>query len=356
MAKLRDWLSTHKEEVRAWVRAHATGVVLGILIILAILTYLAPDIVVTVGPGQSGVLWKRFAGGTVTIAGDGRPFIGRIGADRAGEPTGVTENIRDHYDDMRRRGYRVWPYGEGIHLIYPWNRMYLYNIRLQQISHTYDVLTSDGLDVKAEVTIRWKPIEADLGKLHRDIGPDYVDTLLIPLVGAYAREEIARYTPDALYSPMRLVIQESVRARTRQALMSRFYPENKRESYVMVEDVLIRNVVLPQEVRQAIQEKVVQKHVAESYKYRLDRERQEAERKAIEAQGIQRFQATINSTISEGYLKWKGIDATLELAKSHNAKIVVIGAGKDGMPLILGGADGVQTPAGPAPAGAPPPR
>jgi regulator of protease activity HflC (stomatin/prohibitin superfamily) len=256
---------------------------------------------------------------------------------------------------MRRRGFRVWPFGEGIHLIWPWNRMYLYDIRLHQVSHTYDVLTNDGLDVKAEVTIRWKPIEADLGKLHRDIGPHYVETLIIPLVGSYVREEIAGYTPDALYSPLRLVIQEAVRAKTKQALMSRFYPEMRRESYILVEDILIRNVELPREVRAAIQDKVVQKHIAESFKYRLDRERQEAERKAIEAQGIQRFQAAINSTISEGYLKWKGIDATLELAKSQNAKIVVIGSGKDGLPLILGGVDGVQTSAAPRPAVAPPP-
>jgi len=352
---------TYREEMverwhrlREWTREHELSIGLTTLVILALLAYLMPDMAITVGPGQSGVLWRRFDGGTVTIADDGRPFIGRIGADRAGNPIGVREHIDDRHREVRRLGYQVWPYGEGLHFIWPWNRMYLYDIRLHQISHTYDVLTNDGLDVKAEVTIRWKPIEADLGKLHRDIGPHYVETLIIPLVGAYVREEIAHYTPDALYSPTRLVIQEAVRAKTKQALMSRFYPEIRRESYILVEDVLIRNVELPREVRQAIQDKVVQKHIAESFKYRLDRERQEAERKAIEAQGIQRFQAAINSTISEGYLRWKGIDATLELAKSQNAKIVVIGSGKDGMPIILGGMDGVQTPGAARPVITPP--
>jgi regulator of protease activity HflC (stomatin/prohibitin superfamily) len=358
MKRFRAWVGENWAKIEVWASENATWLGLAVLIILAALVYLSPDMFISIGPGQSGVLWRRFAGGTVTMAADGRPFIGRIGADRAGNPIGVTEDIRKHHDELQRRGYREWPYGEGIHFIFPWDRMSIYDIRLQQVSHTYDVLTNDGLDVKAEVTIRWKPIEADLGKLHRDVGPEYVDTLLIPLVGAYAREEIARYTPDALYSPVRLEIQEAIRAKTKLALMSRFYPENKRESYVLVEDVLIRNVVLPAEVRQAIQEKVVQKHVAESYKYRLERERQEAERKAIEAQGIQRFQATINSTISEGYLKWKGIDATLELARSNNAKIVVIGTGRDGLPIILGGMDGLQVPTGPG-AGGPvvaPPR
>lgn len=336
MQRFRAWVIERWRRFRVWAHEHATSIVLASLILVALFVYLAPDMIISVGPGHSGVLWRRFRGGTQTIADDGHPYVGRVAADRGGEPLGVTENLRYHKDEMHDRGYRLWPYGEGIHFIFPWDRMYIYNIRLQQVSHTYDVLTSDGLDVKAQITIRWRPIEADLGKLHRDVGPDYVDTLLIPLVGAYAREEIAKYTPDALYSPARLAIQEAVRLQTRRALMSRFYPESHRESYVMVEDVLIRSVELPAEVRQAIQEKVVQKHIAESYKYRLERERQEAERKAIEAQGIQRFQATINSTISEGYLKWKGIDATLELAKSPNAKVVVIGAGGTGLPIILG--------------------
>jgi len=349
MRRFRAWVIKQWLRFRAWARRHATALVLWALFLLAVFVYLWPDMVITVGPGHSGVLWRRFAGGTVTIADDGRPYIGRIGADRAGDPIGVTENIRYYHSEMLRRGYRVWPYGEGIHVIWPWNLMYVYSIRMQQVTHAYDVLTNDGLDVKAEMTIRWKPIEADLGKLHRDIGPAYVDTLLIPIVGAYAREEIARYPPDALYSPTRLVIQEAIRAKAKQALMSRFYPELRRESYVMIEDILIRNVALPAGVQQAIQEKVVQKHIAESFKYRLDRERQEAERKAIEAEGIRRFQATINSTISEGYLKWKGIDATLELAKSNNAKIIVIGTGKDGLPIILGGNEGVQVTPAPAP-------
>ncbi len=225
--------------------------------------------------------------------------------------------------------------------------MFLYNIRLQQVSHTYDVLTNDGLDVKAEITIRFKPVEGDLGKLHRDIGPDYINTLIVPIVGAYAREEIARHPPDALYSPIRLVIQEEIRRKTKDALVNRFYPQDRRESYVLVDEILIRNVELPPEVKDAIQEKVVQKQLAEAYTYRLARERQEAERKALEAEGIRRFQAIVNTTISDSYLKWKGIDATLELAKSPNAKVVVIGAGTDGLPIILGGLEGTTATAPP---------
>lgn len=323
----RRWL-----RLRAWFSRHSAPLLIVGLTALAFVVFLAPNIFIDIGPGQAGVLWKRFDGGTETVSPDDRPFFGRLQADRTGEPTVLTENL-----GRKTSSPRLYPHSEGMRAIWPWDRMTIYNIRLQQVSRVYDVLTSDGLDVKTEITIRWKPIEEDLGKLHRDIGPGYVDTLIVPLVGAYAREEIARHEADALYSPQRLAIQEAIRAKTKRALMSRYYPEKNRESYVIVEDVLIRSVVLPPEVRAAIEEKVVQKHLAESYRYRLESETQEAQRKSIEAAGIQRFQAALNGQISDGYLKLRGIEATLELAKSQNAKIVVIGSGKDGVPVILGG-------------------
>jgi len=315
---------------RRWLRAHSVAISLWTLILLTLCVYLADEMFVTVGSGEAGVLWRRFGGGTVTVSSDNRPYIGRIDADRTGEPRLLRENLK------RKNVPLAYPFSEGMHVIAPWDRMEIYNIRLQQVSHTYDVLTSDGLDVKAEITIRFKPIERDLGKLHRDIGPHYVDTLIIPIIGSYAREEMARYEADALYSPRRLEIQEAIRAKTRQVLMSRFYPEQNRESYVIVEDVLIRNVSLPAEVRAAIQDKIVQKQLAASYEYRLLREKLEADRKAIEGGGIRRFQSAVAGSISDQYLKLKGIEATLELAKSPNAKIIVVG-GKDGLPLLLDG-------------------
>jgi len=340
------------DRVRAWLRKRLIFIILIFLILALLFVFFWPDIFVEIGPGEAGVLWRRFGGGTVTVAHDGKPFIGRIDANMLGEATTLIENVEDNEDAIESHGYHVYPYGEGMRFIWPWNKMFVYNIRLQQTTHTYEVLTSDGLEVTAEVAITWKPIEADLGKLHRDIGPDYVDVLLVPIVGAAAREEIARYTPDGLYSSQRLRIQENIRTKVRQMMLSRFYPATKRESYLIVEDVLIKEIRLPAEVRQAIEEKVAQKHLADSYVYRLQRERQEADRKAIEAEGIRRFQETINATISDGYLKWKGIDATLELAKSPNAKVVVIGTGGngDGLPIILGNIDNPSGTNPPAPA------
>lgn len=319
--------------LKAWAKRHVTAIVITSLVLLAIAVFLAPDVFISIGAGEAGVLWRRFDGGTETVAFDERPFIGRLQADRTGAPVKLTEHLHLRNDP------HVYPHSEGMAVIWPWDRMAIYNIRLQQISRTYDVLTSDGLDVKAEITIRFKPIEEDLGRLHRDLGPNYADTLIAPLIGAYAREEIAHHESDALYSPARLQIQEAIREKTRRALMSRYYPEQNRESYVIVEDVLLRNVTLPPEVRAAVQEKVVQKHLAESYRYRLESERQEAERKAIEAEGIARVQTALGGTLTDEYLRLRGIEATLELAKSPNTKVIVVGGGKDGVPVILGGTD-----------------
>jgi regulator of protease activity HflC (stomatin/prohibitin superfamily) len=108
---------------------------------------------------------------------------------------------------------------------------------------------------------------------------------------------------------------------------------------IRIENILIREIVLPEKVSEAIQDKVEQMHLADAYVYRLEREVQEAERKAIEARGIRRFQEEINGSITNEFLRWKGIDATLQLAKSNNAKVVVIGAGDEGLPIILGGLD-----------------
>lgn len=342
MPRLKYWLLYGWWWLRTFVYKNLFSLTIALLIVVAAVVYYLPDIVVSVQSGESGVLWRRFNGGTMVEQEDGRPFVARIRANRRGVP------LAEQKAEARANGQIKWPYDEGLHLKWPWDKVYIYNMRLQEVSTTYDALTSDGLAIKVEVTIRWRPVEEDLGKLHRDIGPDYVNTLLIPLVGSFARQEIAVHKPEALYSGERLAVQERIRDKTIDALVSRFNPEDQRESYLMVEDVLIRDVQLPKAVAQAIENKVIQKHEAEAYEYRLTRERQEAERKAIEADGIRRFQETINATISDGYLRWKGIEATLELAKSQNAKVVVVGTGKEGLPIILGGLDTVGPPVVPS--------
>jgi len=109
------------------------------------------------------------------------------------------------------------------------------------------------------------------------------------------------------------------------------------DRYVIIDDVLVRAVELPATVRQSIENKVTLSENEKAYEFRLGLEKKEAERKAIEAQGIKQYQDIIKQSLTPDLLRWQGIQATRDLAASPNAKTVVIGAGKDGMPLILGG-------------------
>lgn len=283
------------------------------LILLWLFVYLAPDILIPVKPGEGGVLWKRLGDGTV--------------ADRN--------------------------FGEGMHIIFPWDKMYLYDLRYQQQSKDFEVLSSDGLLYNVEVTVRFRVRPATLPLLHQCVGPHYVETLVFPEVGAATRSVIAQLTPDELYTSRR---QESETAILRALRLEVESCHQKggiqanlndndlkvsrvRESgqYLDMNHVFIRRVVLPARVAEAIENKLAQRQQMLEYDYRIDKERKEAERKKIEANGIKAFQEIVQEGISQRLLQWKGIDATVELAKSSNSKIVIIGSsGKEGLPLILG--------------------
>jgi regulator of protease activity HflC (stomatin/prohibitin superfamily) len=147
-------------------------------------------------------------------------------------------------------------------------------------------------------------------------------------VRSTVRRVLGNYKPEELYSTKREEIQDEIFAGAVRSLQGR---------HVDIETVLIRNIQLPEKLQAAIAEKLEEEQRAERMQFTLARERQEAERKRIEAQGIADFQTIVSKGISEELLKWKGIEATEGLANSSNAKIVVIGSGKDGLPLILGG-------------------
>lgn len=161
-------------------------------------------------------------------------------------------------------------------------------------------------------------------------GPDYVRILVLPEVGAHARQQLALWEPEEIYTTQRAAIQSAILEKVQHEMTVKYLPEEARESFVHFEDVFIRSITLPDRVREAIKNKLAQRHVMLEWDYRLQREEKERDRKMIEAQGIHMFQSIVSEGISEKYLKWRGIDATLELARSNNSKIVVIGAGEDG--------------------------
>lgn len=217
-------------------------------------------------------------------------------------------------------------YGEGLHIIWPWNRMYIYNVRLQTKERNYTMLTKDGLPIDLQIAVRYQPDLRLLPLLHVTVGPEYLDKVVFPETEAVLRRAVGQYTPEQVYTS-KLGFLESV------VISSLTSVEDR---YVIVDNVLVRNVELPSAVRLAIERKLTLSEEQKAYKYRIEIEQKEAERKAIEAAGIQRYQDIIKKSLTENLLRWQGVQATKDLAASPNSKTVVIGSGKDGLPLILG--------------------
>ncbi|MGH7341406.1 MAG: prohibitin family protein [Candidatus Rokuibacteriota bacterium] len=217
---------------------------------------------------------------------------------------------------------------EGVHVVPPWNRVTVYPVRTQDRKEDLHILTNNGLSVAMEGSIRFRPIMEELPRLHVEIGPTYYDTILAPVLRSEARKVGGRYSPEEIYSTKREVVEGEIFKETAKALVGK---------PLEVEAILVRDVDLPKTIKDAIMGKLEEEQKALKMEFTLNRERQEAERKRIEAKGISDFQNIVTQGITDQLLRWKGIEATEKLSLSPNAKVVVIGSGKDGMPIILGG-------------------
>ena len=167
---------------------------------------------------------------------------------------------------------------------------------------------------------------------------------------------MAQYTAEQVYSTARQEIQDKIRSLAEDRLSEKMMEHEGEESYrvsmrdtVILYDILVAGIELPAAIVAAINRKTEQYYIAEEYKFRIEREKRESERKKIEGEGIRDFQQIVSQGISESYLRWRGIEATLQLSQSTNSKVVIIGSGKDGLPIILGNVDT------PLPAGSTPP-
>jgi prohibitin 2 len=288
-------------------------VTLYLLVAILIGVLLAPLVLVTVPSGYVGVVWKRFRGGTVV--------------------------------DPRQLKY------EGLRFVWPWDRVFLYDMRVQSATETYTAISRDGISLTASINIRYRLKPEALPKLHQVVGPNYMTSLVGPEIGNRMREVIAEYTAEEVYSTKRLEIQSSIRKRVDAMLGESMMEHPEGEDYARYRiplndmlnliDTLILGIELPTAVVTAINRKIEQYYIAEEYRFRVAREVRESERKKIEAEGIRAFQQLVSQGISDSYLRWRGIEATLRLAQSSNTKIVVVGNGKDGLPIIFG-----KTPAG----------
>ena len=304
---------------RRFVERHLPSAVIYLMVATLVAIVLYPHMVITVPSGDVGVLWKRFGGGTVL--------------------------------DPRRLK------NEGFNLILPWNEVFLYDLRLQSFTESYNAISSDGVSLTAAVNVRFRLQRDAVPVLHQAIGPNYKQVLVQPGIGSLTREVMAQYTAEQVYSTARQEIQDKIRnlaeARLSEKMMEH---EGEEESYrvsmretIILYDILVAGIELPAAIVAAINRKTEQYYIAEEYKFRVEREKRESERKKIEAEGIRDFQQIVSQGISESYLRWRGIEATLQLSQSTNSKVVVIGSGKDGLPIILGNVDT------PPPAGSTPP-
>ena len=229
--------------------------------------------------------------------------------------------------------------------------MFLYDLRLQTTTDTYNAITKDGVSINATISIRFRLKHDAVPQLHQAIGPDYIARLVRPEIGSRAREVIAEYTAEEVYSTRRQDVQRGIRGHTQKMLAEKTMERTAEQSeygdaykvpmdeLLNLLDTLVLGIVLPPTVVNAINRKVEQYYLSEEYVFRVARERKESERKKIEAEGISEFQRIVSQGISDSYLRWRGIEATLQLAQSPNSKIVVIGNSRDGMPIILGNVD-----------------
>lgn len=254
------------------------------LISLMTVAFLWNHIVITINSGEGGVLYRRFFGT-------------------------VTDKV----------------YTEGLHIIFPWDTMYIYNGRIQTVLHDFDVLTNQGLPVHLSLAIRFRPEYEMLGLLHQQVGPDYVETIITPQVESVLRKRLSPHNPEDIYMNKNNILTQVVI----EAM------EELGQKYITANDVIIREISLPDTIREAIETKLTEEQHEQAYFYRLKSEEQEAQRKRVEAEGIKDYQNTVSKTLSDKLLKWQGIQATADLAKSNNTKIIVIGGGDSGLPLIL---------------------
>lgn len=261
-------------------------VFLGVFLLI-LFSILSNTTFLTIDPGERGVLFKRFSGGL------------------------EKDNV----------------YSQGFHVVAPWNKMYIYDVRTNENYENMEVLSKNGLTIKVELSYRYQPIAEKIGYLHDEIGPSYLDRIIKPEIRSATREVIGKYLPEELYSTKREAIQDEIFERT---------SENVEAKYLALDAVLIREVELPETLQDAIERKLKEEQLALEFDFRLQRERKEAERKIIEAEAKAQSNRILNASLSSNILKDKGIEATLELAKSSNSKVVIVGSGDDGLPLILG--------------------
>jgi regulator of protease activity HflC (stomatin/prohibitin superfamily) len=219
-------------------------------------------------------------------------------------------------------------YKEGWYAVAPWNKMWVYNVRTQDKQEDLNSLANNGLSIRMEASVRYRPDGEKVSELHTTVGEEYYNVLIAPALRSVVRKVGGRYSPEEIYATKRQVVEQEIFQEVKLLLEGR---------PVILEAIMVRNVDLPEELKKAINEKLAEEQRALKMEFTLQKERQEAERKKIEAQGMADANRILSESINDNLLRYRGLEATERLANSQNTKVVVLGSGKDGLPLILGG-------------------
>jgi regulator of protease activity HflC (stomatin/prohibitin superfamily) len=279
--------TTRRGGVIGWVSGAFVRSVVVLGAVAFVLIFMIPDVFVTVQSGEVGVLYRRFGGGT------------------------QTEQV----------------IGEGMTMISPWDRLFIYTVRVQEVRHEMPVLTNDGLQVNLQLSIRYHPEREMVALLHQKVGPDYEEKIVIPEVESVLRTTMGHFGMNEVYGADRGVLQHIITDSL----------DEVSQKYVQIDDVIVRSVELPPQVKKIIEDKMMEKERAASYVYRIQAEKAEAERKEIEANGFKRYNEVLGGSLTPDILRWRGLDVTRELAQSPNAKTLFLGNKQGDLPILLDG-------------------
>jgi prohibitin 2 len=239
---------------------------------------------VSIGPGSAGVLWKA-NGGT--------------------QPNS---------------------YPEGQYTVWFANHMYVYDMRVMSNDETLNVIAANGLSINLAATVRYRIAPDQVVALQEEIGPDYYNVILEPLLRSDARRVVGRYSPEEIYSTKRDVVEREIR----EQLVSRTAGK-----HLLIEAVLIRNVELPPAIRTAIDQKLAAEQEVLKMEYELKIARATADQRRVEAEGIADYNRTVAKSLTPPILEFERILQLEKLAASGNAKTVVLGAGAGSTPVLL---------------------
>lgn len=263
------------------LRARQTRLVLFLLVVAFMVVLLWDTIIVSLHAGEQGVYWSRFFGGTS--------------------------------DEIL---------GEGTHLKFPWDDIFIYNMRVTELHDQTVLLTKDGMDISVRWSVRYHPRSGGLPLLHRTVGPLYAEKIIVPEVTSTLREVLGNYNAEEIYVSDEKDLLSNLKERLRFHLAD--YP-------IAPDAILITELELPQQLSDGIVKKLLYEQKLLSYRFRLQEAEQERERKQVEAEGIKAFEQISGISI----LKWQGLNATVDLAKSPNTKIIIMGTDSKQLPLLL---------------------